>query len=90
MEEVLDRFWREALATGRGFPDHAVLFHAAGGGNLIPWLAYRLVGVLYALVHLTHMTMVLLPVVADVLHNPSVDINDPDVWSTRLQAHQYY
>ncbi len=53
MEEVLDRFWREALATCRGFLDRAVPFHAAGGSNPVPWLAYRLAGVLYAPVHLT-------------------------------------
>lgn len=36
IEELLDRFWREALATYRGFPDRAVLFHAACVGNPIP------------------------------------------------------
>ena len=67
MEEVLDRFWREALATCRGLPDRALLFHAAGGSNPVPWLAHRLAGVLYAPVHLTQMAAVLLPVVTDII-----------------------
>ena len=87
MEEVLDRFWREALATCRGFPDRAVLFHAAGGSNPVPWLAHRLADVLYAPIHLTQMAAVLLPVVTDILYNPEADINDPDAWSSRLQSH---
>ena len=90
MEEVLDRFWREALATCRGFPDRAVLFHAAGGSNPVPWLAHRLAGVLYSPIHLSQMAAVLLPVVTEILYNPEADINDPDAWSSRLQSHQYY
>ena len=86
MEEVLDRFWREALATCRGFLDPAVLFHATGGSNRVPWLAHRLAGVLYAPVHRTQMAAILLPVVTDILYNQAVDINDPDVWSSRLQT----
>ncbi len=81
MKEVLDRFWREALATCRGFRDRAVLFHAAGGSNPVPWLAHRLAGVLYASVHLTQMAVVLLPVVTNILYNPAIDINDSDAWA---------
>ncbi len=69
MEEVLDRFWREALATCRGFLYRAVLFHAVGGSNSVPWLAHRLAGLLYAPVYLTQMAAVLLPVVTDIIYN---------------------
>ncbi len=67
MEEVLDRFWREALATCRGFPDRAVPFHAAGVSNPVPWLAHRLGCVLYSPIHLSQMAAVLqLPVVTEI------------------------
>ncbi len=90
MEEVLDRFWREALATCRGCLDRAVMFHAASGSNPVPWLAHRLAGVLCSPIHLSHMAAVLLPVVTEILYNLEADINDPDAWSSRLQSHQYY
>ena len=88
-EEVLDCFWREALAASRGFPPKTVLAGAAGGDNPIPRLARRMAGALYAPVHLSHMASVLAAVLDVILSDDSADINDPDVWTALLLQHEY-
>ena len=89
-EEVLDRFWREALSASKGFPPNAVLASASGGDNPIPRLARRMAGAMYALVHLPHMASVLSAALESILADDAADINDPDVWTSRLLQHQYY